>query len=87
MWNFRFFGLLLMTGRGRILKLSTLDWLGDWRGYFLLTRSKAWSTYGWREKDVLQFSQLGRSINPYSVECFLLGLSTVGSAYSRNLCL
>ena len=41
LWNFRFFGLHLLTGRGRILKLSILGWLGDWRGYFLLIGSKA----------------------------------------------
>ena len=86
MWNFRFFGLLLLTRWGRILKLSILRWLGDWRGYFLLTSSRAWSSYGWREKGVFRLSQLGGSINPCSVECFFPSLSAVRSTHSRDLC-
>ena len=86
LWNFEFFGLLLLIGCEKILKLSILGWLGDWRGYFLLTRSRAWNSYGWREKDVFRPSQLGGSINPCSVECFFPSLSTVGSAYDGNLC-
>ena len=86
LWSFRFFGLLLLTGWGRILKLGILGRLGDWRGYTLLTRNKAWSSYGWREKDIFWLSQLKRSINPCSVECFFPGLSVVGSAYGGNLC-
>ena len=85
LWNFEFFGLLLLIECGRILKLSILGWLSDWRGCFLLTRSRAWSSYSWREKDVFRPSQLGGSINSCSVECFFPGLSTVGSAYGRNL--
>ena len=36
MWNFRFFGLLLLTEKGRILKRGIFEWPGDWKGYFLL---------------------------------------------------
>ena len=80
--NFRFFGLLLLTRRGRILKLGIFGWLGDWKGCFLLVRN----SYGRREKDILWPPQLGRSINPSSIEGFFLGLSAVGTAYGRDLC-
>ena len=41
--------------------------------------------YGWREEDIFQPSQLGRSLNPSSVEGFFPSLSTVGSAYGGDL--
>ena len=49
--------------------------------------SEAWSSYGWREEDIFWPSQLGRSINPSSVEGFFPVLSAVGSAYDEDLCL
>ena len=48
---------------------------------------RAWSSYGWREEDILRPSQFGRSVNPNSIEGFFPGLSTVGSTYSGDLCL
>ena len=86
LWSFRVFGLLLLTGRRRILKLGFLDQLGNCGNYFLLIGSKAWSSYGWREEDVFRPSQLGRSLNPSSVEGFFPSLSAVGSAYGGDLC-
>ena len=47
--------------------------------------SKAWSLYGWREEDIFWPSQLGRSINPSSVEGFFPDLRVVGSAYNGDL--
>ena len=39
-----------------------------------------------REEDVLWPPQLGRSINPSSIEGFFPSLSAIGTAYGRDLC-
>ena len=80
--NFRIFGLLLLTRRGRILKLGFFGWLGDWRSYFLLVGN----SYGKREEDILWPPQLGRSINLSSIEGFSPGLSAVSTTYGGDLC-
>ena len=86
MWSFRFFGLLLLTRRRRILNLGFLGWLDNCGNYFLLIGSKAWSLYGWREEDIFRPSQFRRSLNPSSVKGFFSSLSAVGSAYGGDLC-
>ena len=43
-------------------------------------------SYGWWEVDVFWPSQLGRGLDPNSVQGFLLGLGIVGSTYSGDLC-
>ena len=48
--------------------------------------SKAWNSYGWREKYIFRPSQLGRSLNPSSVEGFFPSLSAVGLTYDGDLC-
>ena len=80
--NFSFFGLLLLTGRGRILQLDIFGWLDDRRGYFLLIRN----SYVRKEEDILWPSQLGKGINPRSIEGFFSGLSAVSTTYGGDVC-
>ena len=82
LWSFRFFGLLLLIGRGRILKLGIFGWLGDWRGCFFLIGN----SYDRREEDILWPPQLGRSINLSLIEGFFPGLSAVRTTYGGDLC-
>ena len=62
--------------------MGLFGWLRNWRSCLFLI----WNLKGRRKDDVLKLPQLGRSINPSSIEGFFPSLSAVGTTYGEDLC-